>query len=371
MEIIEVKNDVAGLPTIEIKCLHCGSTLKINVNDVEHFNYCNILPSQKYNGEFETQYCVERVKKLKEHNQNESLLKRIGKSIVDYFVSDDSDYEYEKIVTQKEKKIIYPYRAEELILNYIQCPVCSYNIDVDSAILNLYIHDLVSLQKAKAFMSYYPCCEIKYHYIYPSIVENLENCIIKKYWFKEDFEIPKEFYDLCINKKTIVDDIDLTSLETLKIPIKIHERITSIDENRLKELSMIHQLCFGFEGDKISDSIYLSGDYKDRIKDMVSGNKKYKQYVDKIITDIYTHLKRRTYGKSIEEGLKILDEHINHIKNNILNCKHYDMILNDGYIQSIFIHFKPVYNYQLDYQYKQYEKLVKDLEQLKNELSNE
>ena len=69
MEIIEVKNDVGvdciQPETMEIKCPHCGSTLKISVNDVEHFNYCNILPSQKYNGEFETQYCVERVKKLK------------------------------------------------------------------------------------------------------------------------------------------------------------------------------------------------------------------------------------------------------------------------------------------------------------------
>ena len=92
---------------------------------------------------------------------------------------------------------------------------------------------------------------------------------------------------------------------------------------------------------------------------MLSGNKKYKHYIDKIITDVYTHLKCRTYGKSVEDGLKILDEHINHIKNNILkfNCK--------------IPHFKPVYNYQNDYQYKRYEKLVKDLEQLKNELVNE
>ena len=356
MEIVEVKNDVGvdciQPKTIEIKCPHCGSILKISVKDVEHFNYCIILPSQKYNGEFETQNCVEWIKKSEKNNQNESLLKRIRKSIID-FVSDGSDCE--KIVTQKEKKIIYPYRAEKVFLNYTQCPVCCYNIDVDYALVILWMNDSSVENKVKKFQDFYPCFNYKVYYIYPSIVKNIENYIIKKYWFKEDFEIPKEFYDLCINKKTSVDDTNLTPLEILKL----HYWETSIDEDTLEQLAKKYNLSFGFEGDGISESIYLFDDYKDRIKELVSGNKKYKQYIDKIIIDVYTHLKCRTYGKSVEDGLKILDEHINHIKNNILkfNCK--------------IPHFKPVYNYQLDYQYKQYEKLVKDLEQLKNELENE
>ena len=227
-----------------------------------------------------------------------------------------SPYEFVEEVKTVEKKFNYPIRIEITSQQSFQCPICKFNNDF--GITTLFNDTNRLLERVENYFENNYCIGYEYEKSTHSKTD---------LWFSENYKIIGD-------EKT-----DIWVLN--HYPIKHYDYVENVKREYKRDRHKLLNLSV------------------DEIKDLESNNKKYEQYIDKVIVDIYDNFNEKMNGLSIEDKIQFLNTNINRIK--ALECS------------KIELYGIPMFciNYQLDYQYKQYEKLVKDLEQLKDELINE